>query len=287
MRSMYPTPAVRLLHITDLHILPSAGATIYGTDSFESLRAVLGAARALPAPPQLIVATGDLSEDGSPGSYRRLHELLAGTGLPVHVVPGNHDAADPLRRSLLGGPVQSGPVVEAGSWRIVLLDSQVPGQPHGLLDRAQLELLAAALDEDPARPVLVGLHHGPASYCPSSGCQLQNAAALLELLESRPNARGVICGHGHLELERAARHVRLFTTPSTCSQAWHAQLGDPVDHEDFWASHRYDPGRHGFRVLTLRSGGEIESTVHWVTGAAGDRPRAGSDPTGTGEIGNP
>ena len=287
MRPMHTTPAVRLLHITDLHILPSAGATIYGADSYETLRAVLGAARALPEPPDLIVATGDLSEDGSPGSYRRLHQLLAGTGLPAHVLPGNHDAAAELGRALLGGSVQAGPVVEAGAWRIVLLDSQIPGRPHGLLERVQLDLLAKALDEDPARPVLVCLHHGPASYCPSTGCQLQNAAALLELLESRANARGVICGHGHLELERAAGHVKLFTTPSTCSQAWHAQPGEPVDHEDFWASHRYDPSRHGFRMLTLGSQGEIESRVYWLPGAAGDPRGAGSDPTGTGEPGSP
>jgi len=287
MRSMHTTPAVRLLHITDLHILPTAGATIYGTDSFESLRAVLGAARALPEPPDLIVATGDLSEDGSPGAYRRLHQLLAGTGLPAHVLPGNHDAAAELGRALLGGAVQAGPVVDVGAWRVVLLDSQVPGRPHGHLDRAQLDLLAAALDEDPDRPVLVCLHHGPARYCPSSGCQLQNAAALLELLESRANARGVICGHGHLELERTAGHVKLFATPSTCSQIWHAQLGEPVDHEDFWASHRFDPGRHGFRMLTLKLGGELESTVHWLASATGARPGAGSDPTGTGEPGSP
>jgi hypothetical protein len=85
---------------------------------------------------------------------------------------------------------------------------------------------------------------------------------------SRTNARGVICGHGHLELERTAEHVKLFTTPSTCSQAWHAQLGDAVDHEQFWASHKFDPGRHSFRMLTLLPGGEIESTVHWVPGDA-------------------
>ena len=258
--------SVPVLHITDLHILPVEGATIYGTDSSESLRAVLAAALALPAPPALILATGDLSEDGSPESYRRLHRLLADTGLPTYVIPGNHDSIDQMRSVLVGGPVQMGPVAEVESWRVVLLDSQLPGRPHGFLHRAQLELLSSAL-EDPGRSVLACLHHGPASYCPSSGCQLQNAPELLAVLEPRSNARGVICGHGHLELERAAGHVKLFTTPSTCSQAWHAQLGDlgdPVDHEDFWASHRYDPARYGFRMLALQPDGEIESTVHWV-----------------------
>lgn len=264
MRSMHTTPAVRLLHITDLHILPTAGATIYGTDSFESLRAVLGAARALPEPPDLIVATGDLSEDGSPGAYRRLHQLLAGTGLPAHVLPGNHDAAAELGRALLGGAVQAGPVVDVGAWRVVLLDSQVPGRPHGHLDRAQLDLLAAALDEDPDRPVLVCLHHGPARYCPSSGCQLQNPDDLLKLLAAHPNARGVLAGHGHVDLEQRHGHTAIFVTPSTCSQLWHAQPGEAADHEDFEASHRFDPSRYGFRMIALGDDGALESSVHWV-----------------------
>ena len=264
MCAMPSTPSVRVLHVTDLHILPVAGATIYGADSFASLRAILDAALALPEPPALIIATGDLSEDGSPASYRRLHGLLAETGLPTHVLPGNHDAPAELRTALLGGPVQMSPVIDVESWRVVLLDSRVPGRPHGFLEPSQLELLSSALAEDPSRPVLACLHHGPARYCPSSGCQLHNAVALLDLMVSRSNARAVICGHAHLELERSAEHVKLFTTPSTCSQAWHAQLGEPVDHEEFWSSHRFDPSRWGFRMLTLMPGGEIESRVHWV-----------------------
>ena len=267
MPSIPSLPAVRALHVTDLHILPVAGATIYGTDSYESLRTVLAVALALPEPPALILATGDLSEDGSADSYRRLQQLFADTGLPTYVVPGNHDALGPMQRALLGGAIQPGPVVDVAAWRVVLLDSQVPGKPHGWLDDAQLELLSTALTEHPDRPVLTCLHHGPASYCPSSGCHLQNAGALLQVLAARSNARGVICGHGHLALERTEQHVRLLTTPSTCSQAWHAQFGAPVDHEDFWQSHRYDPARYGFRMLSLRPGGELETELHWVTPA--------------------
>jgi 3',5'-cyclic AMP phosphodiesterase CpdA len=160
-------------------------------------------------------------------------------------------------------------VIDIGSWRVVLLDSQVRGAAHGFLDEIQLQILASALAENPTRPVLTCLHHGPVSYCPSSGCRLHNSAALLHLLASHPNARGVICGHAHLDLERADHQVKLFVTPSTCSQVSHAQLGAPVDHDDFWASHRYDPAHYGFRILTLLPSGELISELHWVP-APGD-----------------
>jgi Icc protein len=256
--------AVRALQITDLHILPDAGAMLYGTDTSRSLRAVLDAAMALPAPPTVVLATGDLAEDGSEASYRRLRSILVETGLPTHVVPGNHDSVDAMRSSLLGDAIQMTPVVEVGAWRVVLLDSRVPGKSHGFLERAELERLSAALADGAGRPVLIGVHHGPVSPCPSTGCQLQNAGALLGLLAAHPAARAVISGHAHVELSTRFEHVDLLMTPSTCSQAWHAPPGAPVDHEDFWASHRLEAGRHGFRMLSLGPGGELETEVHWV-----------------------
>jgi Icc protein len=264
---MTTADSLRVLQITDLHILPRVRSAIYGTDSFESLRAVLGAALVLPEPPTLVVATGDLAEDGSEESYDRLRGPLLETGLPFYVLPGNHDSEDEMRSALVGGPIQTGPVVDIGSWRLVLLDSCVRGAPHGFLAASQLDLLTSALADDPSRPVLTCLHHGPARPCPASGCRLHNDDVLLGLLGSRPNARAVISGHAHTEIERHSEHVTLLTAPSTCSQGIHAQRGEPVDHEDFWASHRFDPSRYGFRMLTLLPGGELESAVHWVPSA--------------------
>jgi Icc protein len=256
--------SIRALQITDLHVVAQDGATINGTDSFESLRAVLHAAQTLAEPPELIIATGDLSEDGSEASYRRLRSVFLETGLPVHVLPGNHDSVSGMTKSLIGGRIQMAPVVEAGAWRIVLLSSRVRGQSYGLLDDSQLAVLRSALAAEPRRPVLACLHHCPLRACPSPGCHLQNDAMLLELLQASPSARAVISGHLHIEMDRRFGHLTVFTTPSTGSQLLHAQLGEPVDHDDFAASHRYDPSRHGFRMLTLRPDGELESTVHWV-----------------------
>jgi Icc protein len=247
-------------------MVPVPGQEIYGTDPFRSLQSVLEAALALPSPPDLVVATGDLAEDASEPSYARLRGLLLDTGLPTLVIPGNHDSVRRMRSSLVGGPIDMVPVLDLESWRLVLLDSQVRGESIGVLSESELEVLASALSQEPERPVMICLHHSPTRPCPSSGCHLANEEALLRLLCTHPNARVVIAGHSHLEIERRVEHVTLLTTPSSCSQAWHAQLDDAVDHEDFWASHGFDASRHGFRMLTLRSDGRFDSSIHWVAG---------------------
>jgi Icc protein len=259
-----PEPGVRILQVTDCHILPGEGDEVYGTDTYRSLQAVLRAALALAQPPERIIATGDLSEDGADASYARLRDLLRETGLPVNVIPGNHDSPEAMRRSLLCDSVAMVPTLDLEGWRVAFLNSQVPGHAHGYLDEAELQLLTLALDEAPGRSVVTCLHHSPIPPCPSRGCHLHNDDQLLELLAARPNARLVLAGHAHLESNSRLGHTTFLTTPASSSQASHAQQGDPVDHEDFWASHAFDPSRHGFRMLTLKPGGRFETQVHWV-----------------------
>ena len=255
---------VRVLQVTDCHILPEEGREAYGTDTYRSLQSVRDAALAFSDPPDLIVATGDLSEDATDESYRRLQGLIHATGLPAYVIPGNHDSLEAIGRSLLSPSIMHVPTLDAGQWRFVFLNSKVDGAAHGYLAESDLSRLKQALDDASGLSVVACLHHSPVRPCPSTGCHLHNDEELLELLRNHTSARLVLAGHAHLESERRIAQTTVLTTPATSSQCAHSQLGDPVDHEDFWASHVFDPSRHGFRMLTLKADGEFETQVHWV-----------------------
>ena len=79
-----------------------------------------------------------------------------------------------------------------------------------------------------------------------------------------PNVKCVIAGHTHTTVEQERDGMHQFTTPSTFAQTTHAQLGESVDHEDFWASHKLDGSRHGYRVLDLLPDGGVSTAVHWI-----------------------
>ena len=256
---------MRVLQITDCHLLSRTDARVYGTDTYRSLNLVLDAAFGLDEPPELVLATGDLSEDGSPGSYQRLRELLLESGVPTYVVAGNHDSVQGMKRFLVGGPISMEPQIDVGSWRAIFLSSKVEGEPFGYLDDAELLRLTQTLAEERDRPAVVCVHHSAIPPCPSTGCLLRNNEAFLAVIEAHHNARVVLAGHAHLELSQQSRTATLLTTPATSSQCAHAQLGAPVDHEDFWASHEFDPRQHGFRMLTLHEDGSFDTQVHWVS----------------------
>lgn len=253
---------MRVLHISDLHIVPGVGEQIYGVDSFASLDRVLEAG--IEASPDLIIATGDLVERGDSASYRRLRERLLATGLPVFVIPGNHDSPKRIAQDLCGDRIRATDVYEHDDWRFVFLDSRVPGEPYGALAARQLELLDGALAEAADQHVVVALHHTPIAPCPFFGCHLVGAAELLNRLAAHGRVRAVIAGHAHIEAEARFRGLEVITTPSTCAEAIHAPAARCPDLDDFWASHRFDPTRHGFRTIELAPDGSLSSKVTWV-----------------------
>ena len=53
--------------------------------------AVVASICALDPAPDLVLATGDLTEAGTPASYRDLRGILDALPMPVHFAMGNHD----------------------------------------------------------------------------------------------------------------------------------------------------------------------------------------------------
>ena len=83
--------SVRLLQITDTHLFASAEGRLLAVRTAESLAAVLEQVQANEHPYEVILATGDLSQDHSPESYQRFASMMAPLGRPIYWLPGNHD----------------------------------------------------------------------------------------------------------------------------------------------------------------------------------------------------
>jgi Icc protein len=259
---MIPEP-LRIVHMTDTHILAEPGAELYGVDSFAALATLLAVMQRDPWTPHLLIATGDLSQDGSAASYQRLRCLLMSLELPVYCLPGNHDVRAAMHAYLKGGPIHLERRVVWDPWQIVFLDSQVPGQAHGSLSHRELTALEEALQQAPDQPTVVALHHGPFPVCPMPPCRLENAEAFLALLERYPQVRGVISGHNHCAVDEHHRGIQLLVTPSTCAYGEHPRGRQVPDARQFREVHSIDLGRRGFRRLELYPDGTMVTDVIW------------------------
>ncbi|MFC4277450.1 phosphodiesterase [Achromobacter aloeverae] len=239
---------VLLIHLSDAHLCADA-TLMLGVDTEASLRAVIDQARREHGDADLLLATGDLSQDGSESAYRRFARIVGELGLPVRCLPGNHDAPTVLARAL---GHWTKPVSDVGAWRVIALDSTVAGSNAGHLDRHQLELLDTAAAGAGPRPVLVALHHNAVPMTPDwhDTMMLDNATELFRHLGRWRNIRVLLWGHVHQEFDRRRGNMRLLATPSTCFQF---TIRD--------GRHRLDASAPGYRWLKLYPDGSLATGV--------------------------
>lgn len=249
------TGGVRIVQLTDCHILAGAGDRLRGMDTRRSFETVMTAALEDCGRPDLLLATGDLSEDGSAEAYRYLSAQFESAGIPTFWLPGNHDDTAVMRARLIGGPISDSRQVLAGDWQILLLDSTIEGQVQGRVSPSQLDFMDSALRRHAERHALVCLHHQVvdtgSEWIDAKG--LENAAEFRQRLSRHDNVRAVLWGHVHQETRCLDGGIEWLSTPSTCVQF-------KPDSREF-ALGDEDPG---YRYLVLGAGGEIETGVRRV-----------------------
>jgi Icc protein len=240
--------AFRLLQISDCHLSASAESSYRGQNPDAGLRALSN--RIAAWQPQLVLATGDLSEDASAASYQRLADYLVPIGAPVCALPGNHDDDGLMRRYFQQGPWNGPLVLTAGDWQLVLLKTSSAGRIDGVISQADVRQLRQMLRSGPGRPVLLALHHHPvpAGSPWIDRHMLESPGPLLDLISNQDQIRGVVWGHVHQALESTCGHARMLACPSTAANSRPGTL-----------RFEHDPAGPACRWLLLSSRGTLET----------------------------
>lgn len=248
---------VRLLQFSDPHLMADPRATLRGVQTLASMQRVLAHAGGRRLNLDALVCTGDIVND-DPDGYAHFARELSAFGKPVYCIPGNHDDPVRLRSALARPPFQVGGYVDLGAWRIVLVDSCVPGQARGRLSAAELAALDAAL-RGAARYAIVFVHHHPVAMASRwlDAVGIENADDFFRVLDAHPQLRAVNWGHVHQCFDSRRRGVRLLATPSTCAQFL------PQANE-----FAVDARPPAYRRLTLQADGTLDTEVVWVGEAA-------------------
>jgi 3',5'-cyclic-AMP phosphodiesterase len=219
-----PTKPVLIAQISDLHIkLPDTLA--YGrVDTASALARCVTALNAFKPKPDLVVISGDLADTPTAGEYEHLKRLLTQLELPFVGIPGNHDSRELMRAAFPQAyAFSSGPLnqrVEIGGLDLVLLDSSVPGKPHGELDAPTLTWLEVTLASSPGRPALLFLHHPPfkTGIWHMDRQNLINAGELAPVVRRHPRVQLIATGHVH----RAALTMFAGVPATICPAPNHA-----------------------------------------------------------------
>lgn len=211
-----------IAHLSDTHLRTGALAA----EPAAGLHRALGRILALDPQPDCVVITGDLCEYGHPDAYPELRAVISRFPLPLHLTTGNHDDRDALLETFggtafLGGTSSTRYTVDYPEATIVVLDSQRPDGPAGLLGAAQLAWLDEALARRPDAAAFVCLHHPPIPVgIPFlDGMRLDDGPALAEVISRHRNVARVLAGHVHRVICAPFAGSMLAVAPSTYRQS--------------------------------------------------------------------
>lgn len=220
---------MRILQLTDLHLFGEPKDCLLKINTFDTLQEVIkdiknkaiSQGEGADLLPDLVVVSGDISQDYSASSYEFAENAVAQFKCPIFVIPGNHD--DPnLFKSILGSSkrVSTDKVINLNNWRIISLNTQIPGRIAGFLFPDEIHFLEKELKANQSIPTVIFMHHHvlPISCDWLNRINLLNGRIFLEKIEQYENVKLVVCGHVHQEVEAWYKNIHFFSTPSTCFQ---------------------------------------------------------------------
>jgi Icc protein len=243
---------LRIIQISDIHLLADTSGALLGVKTQESLEAVLHLVHQEETPPDLILLTGDLSQDGTETSYQRLASMLASIPVPIHFIPGNHDNVKTLNNTFQGDNIFPQKQIILQNWQLILLNSQKPGKVEGFLEQSQFDYLQECLRAYPNHYSVVVFHHQPmpvgSQWLDNVG--LKNADEFWKFISNYPQVKHLIFGHVHQEFEQEKQGILCFSPPSTCIQFKRKQ--------DHFGLENLAPG---LRWVNLYEDGHLETGV--------------------------
>lgn len=242
------------VQITDSHLLADEAASHRGVSPADGLRTVLDEISRLPEKPDLILHTGDVTNDVADAvllADRMLHPL----GVPYAWLPGNHDQwelIEPLLPQTAAIPERS---FQMGGARFILLNSRKPGEVRGRLAKDQLAFLEAELAANPQEPTVVCLHHHlvPLGTSWMDRLATENPDDFFAVADRHEQIVAVLSGHVHQASVRERNRVRYYTTPSTAYQFLPQS-----------ATFGYDDADPGYRLGVIDAHGRFFSQVKRV-----------------------
>jgi len=243
---------LKIIQISDTHLFAQDGQSLLGVPTQESLDAVIESIKREAGAFDMVIHSGDLTQDYARLSYIRVAEMVSQLNAPIYCVPGNHDDPKLMADVYPHERMMNDKHILHKTWQIILLDSHKHHAVYGYLADKELAHLEHCLSSYPNHHALIVFHHQPmpvgSRWLDELG--LQNADDFWKLVTRFKNVKTVLFGHVHQVFEQEVHGVKCYSAPSTCFQF--------KRHQDEFGIEKLSPG---FRWIHLHEDGRIETGV--------------------------
>jgi 3',5'-cyclic AMP phosphodiesterase CpdA len=245
-----------ICQISDLHIKTPGELSNRVVDTSSMLKRCVEHILALKQPPDILIATGDLTDFGRTDEYVHLRELLAPLSMPIYLIPGNHDHRENLVAAFPDHPYLAEALpfiqyaIEDLPMRVLAIDTVIAGESGGELCQTRLAWLKQKLEEAPDRPTIILMHHPPfktfIGHMDHIGLDKVNGTdGLKAIVERHPQVERILCGHLHRPIQVRWAGTLASTSPSPCHQVALNLSADAPSHfvmePPSYQLHQWDP----------------------------------------------
>ena len=209
----------KILQLTDFHLFGDQQTKLIGINPLQTLQHVLAKVTIDISKnyPDLVILTGDISQDYSLESYKIVTKNFQFFQCPVVATMGNHDYF-PMFNKVFGNPTQIiTKISSATNWRILILNSNWPKHVDGQITGNDLIFLQKNLEMSSDQPTIIFIHHHvlPIDSNWLDRINLRNASEFLAIIDQY---KAVVCGHVHQDTTIYRQDVIFLSTPSTSWQ---------------------------------------------------------------------
>ncbi|WP_052716473.1 metallophosphoesterase [Magnetospira sp. QH-2] len=254
-----------IAQISDTHLIQPEGDESRTLGRVAALEAFVAHMGEIDEKPDLILHTGDVTQDGKPEEYQAARSMMSDLDIPVHFALGNRDRGANLVEGLEGlgqAKMVEGFLiysVEGFPVRLIAMDTQNRESRIGTTCSVRLCLLEELLKEQPDRPTALFMHHPPfevtTSKYPFQFDDPVLADAFLRLIAEHKQVVHLFCGHMHRPYAVDLATCSASVTPSLPPDN---RLGEyPAGWEDrpLFQLHRWIPERRRFETRLNAVGG--------------------------------
>lgn len=213
---------MKVIQISDTHLFADDKSEIFGVKSNIKFKEVINRVISEDSnDADMILLTGDISQDETIQSYKKVAHSLENLNLPICWIPGNHDNLAQAESVFMNTKNFTRHLtLSLPFWHLIFLNTKMDGRDDGQLSYSELEMLKHEIKASPVdKKIAIVMHHHPAPVGTPliDHYILQNAKEFWDIV-SETKVELIICGHVHGDYQYKYNNVIIESSPATCLQ---------------------------------------------------------------------
>jgi 3',5'-cyclic AMP phosphodiesterase CpdA len=240
-----------LAQISDTHITLPDDNTQNSEKKIRSLRQCVDDINSLADPPDVVIHTGDLSQNGTFDELMLVKRILDKLAVPYHVTPGNKDSKgvllDVFSEQFLGISYEQPVICSIDDFpiRLVSVDTTSSANNLGVLDCQRMLALDKILNEAVKCPTILFLHHPPFDVSDNNSPRIEyksrdSIRRFSDVVDQHPQIVALFCGHLHWPLRKTLGHFDASVVPPVCGALNYSKKSNGLSQEGVFHLHAFD-----------------------------------------------